>query len=100
MDEKPSRNEDEYFKRLDAELIEKQRAQLDAERTRTERSAHYMKCPKCGADLQEREFSKVKVDVCPECHGMWLDAGELDLIGKVDQSRMSGFVRSLFGMSK
>lgn len=100
MDEKPSRNEEEYFKKLDAELIAKQRAQLDQERQRAERSAHYMKCPKCGADLQEREFSKVKVDVCPECHGMWLDAGEMDLIEKVDTSRLTGFVRTLFGVSK
>jgi hypothetical protein len=70
-DLKPSRDEDEYFLLHDAELLKEQRARLDAERLRAERSAHYMKCPKCGADLVEREFSGVKVDVCPTANGMW-----------------------------
>lgn len=98
MDEKPSRNEDEYFKKLDAELISQRRSKLDKERLLAERASHYMKCPKCGASLAEREFSRVKIDVCPECNGMWLDAGELDLLSKVDTSRLGGFVRSLFGL--
>lgn len=97
IDEKPSRNEDEYFAKLDAELIKAQRARLDAERSKSERAAHYMKCPKCGADLQEREFHHVKVDVCPECKGMWLDAGELDLVKYVDRNSIGRFVGSLFG---
>ena len=99
-DLKPSRNEDEYFLLHDAELLKEQRARLDAERRGAERSAHYMKCPKCGTDLVEREFSGVKVDVCPTDNGMWLDAGELDLLAKVDTSRLGSFVRSLFGLEK
>lgn len=98
MDEKPSRNEEEFFKKQEAELIAAERARLDAERQRAERSSHYMKCPKCGADLAEREQQGVKIDVCSECHGVWLDAGELDLISKLDSSRVGGFVRTLFGM--
>ncbi len=99
-DLKPSRNEDEYFLKQDAELLKEQRARLDEERRRAEQSAHYMKCPKCGGDLVEREFSGVKVDVCPVDNGMWLDAGELDLLEKVNTSRLGGFVRSLFGLEK
>jgi uncharacterized protein len=97
IDDKPSRNEDEYFAKLDAQLIKAQRARLDQERSKTSRAAHYMKCPKCGADLQEREFHHVKVDVCPECNGMWFDAGEVDMIKRVDQSAIGRFVGSLFG---
>ena len=100
MDAKPSRNEEEFFKKQDAELIKQQRIRLDAERTRTERSSHYMKCPKCGADLAEREHHHVKIDVCPECNGVWFDAGELDMLERVDHTRLGGFVRSLFGMDK
>jgi Zn-finger nucleic acid-binding protein len=59
-----------------------------------------MKCPKCGANLQEKEFHQIKIDTCPECHGIWLDAGEMDLISRIDQSRVGGFVRSLFGLGK
>jgi hypothetical protein len=100
MDEKPSRNEDEFFKKQDAELIAAQRTRLDAERVRSERSSHFMKCPKCGANLTEQQFHQVKIDTCPECKGLWLDAGELDLISRIDQSRVGGFVRSLFGLGQ
>jgi uncharacterized protein len=84
--EKPSRNEDEYFVKEDSELIKQMRAKLDEERSKTERTAHYMKCPKCGADLREERFSEVAVDICPDCRGMWLDAGELELLRQAPKS--------------
>ena len=96
IDEKPSRNEDEYFTKQDLELIRARRAQLDAERAKKDRSAHYMKCPKCGADLVERELANVKIDVCPECKGTWLDAGELELLQHIRQSSLTDFVRDIF----
>lgn len=92
----PSRNEDEYFLKQDAELIKEQRAKLDAERKAAERKAHYMKCPKCGADLKETDFHHVKVDICPDCKGLWLDAGELEMVGRVNESAVGGFLRDLF----
>jgi uncharacterized protein len=96
-DAKPSKNETEYFARLDAELIKERRARLDAERLTRERSAHYNKCPRCGCDLAEREHHHVKIDECPECGGMWLDKGELEMIEEIDR-RDSGFIASLFGL--
>lgn len=40
-----------------------------------------MKCPRCQSDLSVRTYeADVQVDECPDCHGMWLDAGELDRI--------------------
>jgi len=98
VNEKPSRNEDEYFAKQDAELIKELRAKLDAERTQQERSAHYMKCPKDGADLQEREVESVKVDVCPECQGIWLDHGELDLLKQLSQRSSNRVMQSLFDL--
>ena len=95
MDSKPSRNEDEYFLKLDAELIKAQRARLDAERNNAERRAHYMKCPKCGADLKEQQHHHVMVDICPECRGMWLDAGEVEMIEHVKESNVGHFLRDL-----
>ena len=99
IEEKPSRNEDEYFVKLDAQLMKERRARLDEERRRQERSAHFNKCPKCGSELVEREHSHVKVDECAECGGMWLDKGELEIIEEMDR-RSSGFVASLFRLAR
>ncbi len=98
-DEKPSKNETEYFARLDAELMKQRRASLDTERTKRERAAHFNKCPKCGCDLTEREHHHVKVDECLECGGIWLDKGELDMIEEFDR-RSSRFMGSLLGFKR
>ena len=86
-DDHPTRNEDEYFARENAELVKQMRARLDEERKAQDRQKHYMKCPKCGADLGEKEIGQVKIDVCPECDGVWLDKGEIELLRHVDTSR-------------
>ena len=99
FDEKPSKNEEEYFARLDAELMKERRAALDDERTTRERSMHFNKCPKCGCDLQEREHHHVKVAECAECGGIWLDKGELEMIEEFDR-RGSGFMSSLLGFRR
>ena len=85
-EEGPSRNEDEYFAKQDAELIRQMRVKLDAERQQSERKQALMRCPKDGSQLTEQEMGTVKVDICAECGGMWLDAGELDLLRQVQKS--------------
>ena len=96
MTDKPSSNEEEYFLKQDAELVKALRAKRDAERQAAERKSHYMKCPKCGADLAEVTTHHVAVDVCPDCKGMWLDAGELDLLRKVKEHRFGALFAELF----
>jgi Zn ribbon nucleic-acid-binding protein len=97
-DEKPSRNEDEYFAKQNLEIIQEMRRKLDAERKKAERTAHSNKCPKCGADLQEQHAEHVKIDECTECGGIWLDKGELDQLQRVNRSRgqSAGVLSSLF----
>jgi Zn-finger nucleic acid-binding protein len=80
METKPSRNEEEYFARLEAERIERKRKELARLETDRERKSHYMRCPKCGGQLVTEEFHRVQVDRCPDCHGLWLDAGEIELV--------------------
>ena len=79
--DQPSRNEDEYFIKQDAELLKQMRARLDAERAKAQ-TGRGMKCPRCGAELQEKPYHHAMVDVCPSCNGMWLDAGEAEIIGQ------------------
>ena len=107
--EKPSRNEDEYFAREDAELLRKQRERAAAASTEAERKTHYMKCPKDGYDLQSSEYHGVTIETCPHCGGMWLDAGELETVAKDDSPNvitrvlsdaLSSFRRSPRGAEK
>ncbi|MGI9075758.1 MAG: zf-TFIIB domain-containing protein [Gemmatimonadaceae bacterium] len=100
IEEKPSRNEDEYFVRQDAELIRARRLRLDAERAARERAQHFMKCPKCGGDLKEREFYSVKIDACQDCKGVWLDAGELDMLAHVERKGFSRVIGDFLGLKE
>lgn len=98
MDEKPSKNEDEYFAKQNLEIIQEMRVRLDVERKQAERKAHHNKCPRCGADLKEQHVEQVKIDECPECGGIWLDKGELDQLRRVNRSRgvSAGVLSSIF----
>jgi Zn-finger nucleic acid-binding protein len=78
--DKPSRNEDEYFVKQEAELIRTQRAQAEAALRDAERKSHFMKCPKDGYDLASSMYHGVQIETCPQCGGMWLDAGEVEAV--------------------
>ena len=92
---KPITSEDEYFARQEVERkrrwAEEREAQLITERGERERDLSFMKCPKCGAQLEEIAFGGVRIDKCFGCEGIWLDKGELDLIRKKE----AGFVETL-----
>jgi hypothetical protein len=79
--EKPSNVEDEYFAREDIEkkraLAFKQKEQTaESERERL-KELHHMRCPRCGMLLQSCRHGDLDIDTCFNCHGVWLDAGEL-----------------------
>lgn len=99
-DEKPSRNEEEYSAKLNAELIREQRARLDAERASRDTAQPTMKCPRCGGTLTEREYHHIKVDACDTCGGMWFDKGEVEMLEHVEQGALDRFARSLFGLRR
>ena len=92
--------EEEYFARLEAErarkAAENRQAKLLAEERERARALHFMKCPKCGMQLEEIAFGDVRVDKCFSCDGLWLDKGELDLIREKDGGFM-GRLLCLFG---
>ena len=39
-----------------------------------------MLCPVCHKDTLIVEYHDIELDYCPLCHGVWFDAGELDLL--------------------
>ncbi|MBK7828269.1 zf-TFIIB domain-containing protein [Nannocystis sp.] len=87
MSRRPNETEQEYQARL---TMERQRSVAqernshvaDADRER-QKQLHWMRCPKCGAELSEVQFRDVKLDKCFACAGVFLDDGELEqLTGK------------------
>ena len=37
-------------------------------------------CPKCDVPLFIVHFKEIEIDFCQQCHGLWLDAGELEAL--------------------
>jgi uncharacterized protein with PIN domain len=104
-EQKPSRNEEEYFAKLEAERLERKKAELAKLTEDAERKSHYLRCPKCGGHLVTEEFHRVQLDRCPDCHGVWLDQGEIDAVIKFEDkgllSRALGeFMGSLKGKKR
>lgn len=89
---KPSNVEDEYFVREDAEKKRKLALQVkkDTEVAELKRlkELHFMRCPKCGLQLQEVKVMGVDADICFACQGVYLDKGELQtILAQVKQAK-------------
>ncbi len=92
--------EEEYFARQEAEQARKlaanRHATLMTQEREQARANHFMKCPKCGMQLDEIAFGDIAVDKCFSCEGLWLDRGELDLIRRKGDGFMPRLL-SVFG---
>ena len=52
-----------------------------------------MDCPACGNAMITLELAEVEIDHCVECGGIWLDAGELELLMD-DSEKAASLLRS------
>ena len=100
MSRKPSETEDEYFARVEIEKkkksMEEKSKNIASDEKKRMKELHFMRCPKCGMELTEIDYKKIKVDKCFSCQGVWLDAGELEAVSELDRSVMNKF----FGIFK
>ena len=48
-----------------------------------------MKCPRCSSTLKGVEYDEVEVQVCPDCEGEWLAAGELAEIAEHHEEKFT-----------
>ena len=101
MTDKPSTAEEEYFARENAERLRKLAAEEKASLASTKREElkkiHWMRCPKCGMELQEIGFRGVQVDRCFSCGGTFLDAGELEKIAAPEGGAIVKSMLRIFG---
>ena len=92
---KPTEQEEAYFIRREfekAKKVEKQRQNLlETEERLKLKELHYMQCPKCGMQLVEIDYRGIKIDKCTACDGVWLDAGELEMVAQLDKSAIKKF---------
>jgi hypothetical protein len=90
MPVKPSEQEEEYFARKEFErkkkIEEEKHKKLGEEKKKRLKELHYMRCPKCGMELIEIDYKGIKIDECSECEGIWLDAGELETVSKLEKT--------------
>ena len=92
MHTKPSRQEEEFIARQQFEQMKlfeaEKRRQLTEQEQKAAQELHRMKCPKCGMNLVEVEYRSIKVDKCSYCGGIWLDAGEMEQVAKIDKTSL------------
>jgi protein-arginine kinase activator protein McsA len=90
MPVQPSQQEEEYFARMEMERRKKHQEErlktLAAEEKSRLKDLHYMRCPKCGMELKEIPHKGVNIDKCFSCDGIWLDAGELEILAKLEKA--------------
>ena len=97
LDDRKKALEEDYFRRKEQEAIEKLRAKMDAERQAREAEQARLQCPKCTGSLVETAVEDVKIDRCNNCQGIWLDAGELEILTKREGG---GWLSRLWGGEK
>jgi len=85
--------EDQYFRKLDEELIVALREKSAEEIEVAIRTYTRMRCPTCGAPLASTLDRGVTFNACPECGGIWLDKGEWE--GRVGPNA-PGWLQRLF----
>lgn len=97
---KPSQTEEEYFARVEAEkkkrLAEEYKKKLSKEAQKKLKELHWMHCPKCGMELHSVPFKGIVIDRCFHCHGVFLDAGELEKVAGEE----GGFLTSVLSLFK
>jgi hypothetical protein len=97
---KPTQSEDEYFVREDAEKKRKialqLKKQLEVNEQQRLKELHWMRCPKCGMQLQEVRLRGADVDVCFSCNGVFLDQGELEHLQKPEHKGVMAAILNWF----
>ena len=89
--------EEEFFHEHNRALIERKRKEIEVKRAAMEKEAkklqHWMKCPKCGHDMQEINLAGILVDQCEYCQGVYFDKEEVEII--LESTERGGFVKAI-----
>ena len=97
--EKPSRNEDAWFRRQELErrlarLRERRRARREARR-RELRSRVRGHCPECGSRLRHIRVREGEADQCVGCQGVFMDRALFETLTHPEDSHLTRVLRSV-----
>ena len=112
MPKKPtpaSETEQEWFMKNEQELLlkaQREREERTKQRQAEEsakaleelRAAHWLKCPKCGHDMEIKHVEGIEIEECTFCEGVYFDRGELDSLMMRKTEQRFKFVRSIFNL--
>jgi uncharacterized protein len=84
--------EEEYIRRKDREALDRLREQMKAEAEAAGRAPERL-CPLGHGALAEIKQDEVVIDRCDTCGGIWLDAGELELLTRREEGGWLGRFR-------
>ena len=74
--------EGEYFVQEDSlskhRISEEEKKKRKKEEDEELKALHFMKCPKCGHDLETKRMSYIDIDQCTSCGAIVLESGNVD----------------------
>jgi uncharacterized protein len=103
----PLTKEEQYFLETEVKRLKKIHEEhlhktAQAEKLRL-KDLHYLHCAKCGQEMATTVMAGVEIEVCADCGGIYLDAGELEKIisekTRGPFAEAAGFMRRLWKAS-
>ncbi len=90
--------ETRYFHDADQEKIKTIREKRAATKKALAKEIHWMRCPKCGGQMEETDLEGIMIDKCNDCNGIYFDQGELEAL--MGHRESDSFIGKLIGFMK
>ena len=81
------------------ELAVKKLKHIEAERKRLLTSVmqrmpdmHFMRCPRCSRQLEEKTITDIAIVICEQCKGIWIDAASLARVLRLSGDMADNFL--------
>ncbi|MCH2205124.1 MAG: zf-TFIIB domain-containing protein [Lentisphaerales bacterium] len=90
--------EDKYFHNSEKEKLKTVREAREATKKALAKEIHWMRCPKCGGQMEETSLEGIMIDKCRDCKGIYFDQGELEVL--MGHRESDSFLGKLIGFLK